>query len=94
MLNQCRSVATDCPSGKLFEALADVMPHLKNMSLDPVHLVIVYVRSHGNKATDGSRFLRAIMNRFNKIDENMHAGSWGPVYTGRQNEAQADVADR
>ena len=29
MLNQCESLATDCPSGKLFEALADVMPHLK-----------------------------------------------------------------
>ena len=36
------------------------------LTLDPFHLVINYLQSHNRKETVGSKFLRRIMNRWNK----------------------------
>ena len=64
--NQVLVVNTDDPSSKLFNALKAILPNLKVLALDPVHLVIVYLQCHFNKATPGVKLLRQIMNRFNK----------------------------
>ena len=80
----CVSIACDDPNHKLFNQLLGVFKNLKFLVLDPVHLVIVYVRCHGGKETPGSSFLRRIMARFNRVDTSTSADFWGPVYNGAQ----------
>jgi len=81
-LCQVVSVATDSPSGRLYSEVKAVCPQLTWVSLDPVHLVIVYEQSHFRKKTPGSSFLRRIMARFAKLDFSKDVGVWGEAYSG------------
>lgn len=53
--DQVTSVASDQPSGSLFAALQTAFPNLALLSLDPVHLAMVYEQCHYRKSTAGSR---------------------------------------
>ena len=66
VLEQVRHIATDDPSEALLTRLREHLPNLRFLSLDPVHLVIVYAAAHFRKRTPGQRYLRTIMNKFNK----------------------------
>ncbi len=80
--NQVLYVFCDNASPKLLADLTGVLPMLKAMALDPVHLPIVYEYSTWHKRTEGSRFLRKIMSKFNKRDKRRTAASWGVFFTG------------
>ncbi|CAK0792945.1 unnamed protein product, partial [Prorocentrum cordatum] len=79
-LDQCRSIATDDPSGELYGQLLEICKNLTWLSLDPVHLAIVYNSAHW----PGQTALRTVLNKFNKIDYQATSDAWGPAYTGGQ----------
>ena len=81
-LSQVRYIATDCPSAKLFHELKDICPNLCCLSLDPVHLAIVYEYAHWKKKTPGSKLLRRLLNKVNNIDPEAKMASWGPFFCG------------
>ena len=83
-LQQIVSVSSDMPSHTLSQMLRKVCPSLQYMSLDPVHLVIVYNQAHGRKRTPGQAMLRRIQNKFNKVDDSKALAYWGPPYTGEE----------
>ena len=58
-LLQVRYLATDNPSPKLFRELKEICPNLSCLSLDPVHLAIVYEYAQWGKKTAGSKASRA-----------------------------------
>jgi hypothetical protein len=77
-----RFIAVDDPSVVMWQGLKDMFPRLEVLSLDPVHLAIVYEYSTWKKRSPGSRFLRDIMNKFNTVDSNVDASAWGGIYIG------------
>ena len=67
VLTQIKSIAFDEPKCSIFNLLrVGPWPNLRMLTLDPFHLVINYLQSHNRKETAGSKFLRRIMNRWNK----------------------------
>ncbi|CAK0866236.1 unnamed protein product [Prorocentrum cordatum] len=62
--------------------LKEVLPNLKFLSLDPVHLPIAYEYAHGNKRSPGSRVLRLIMAKLTKVRSDLPSDQWGPPHTG------------
>ena len=83
-LQQCVSVASDDPSATLFAELKQIMPQLKFLCLDPVHLAIVYNQAHWRKHSPGQAVLRIILNKFNKVSSDLNGAAWGAPYTGHQ----------
>lgn len=77
-----RFVSSDLASGLLWRSLQGIFPNLEALCLDPVHLPIVYEYSTWKKRSPGSRFLRMIMNKFNKRDSTLDPAIWGDVQTG------------
>jgi len=78
---QVRFIATDDPSPALWREVSKVLPNLEIMTLDPVHLAIVYEYSTWNKRTEGSRLLRSLMAKFTAYDATINASTWGGAYT-------------
>ena len=64
---QVVSVSSDQCSRELYVRLKEVLLNLQFLTLDPVHLPINYDRAHFNKKTAGSKVLRVIMAKFNKV---------------------------
>ena len=64
---QVRNVFSDMPSKQFFLALKVIFMNLESLSLDPVHLAIIYEVSNFRKSTPGSRFLRKILCKLNKV---------------------------
>ena len=64
---QVRNIFSDMPSKKFFLALKVMFINLESLSLDPVHLAIIYEVSNFRKSTPGSRFLRKILCKLNKV---------------------------
>ena len=77
-LFQVRYLATDNPSPKLFRELKEICPNLSCLSLDPVHLAIVYEYAQWGKKTAGSKVLRCLLHKMNQVAPNMRSSSWGP----------------
>ena len=63
-----------------------IMPNLRVLALDPVHLAINYEYSFYGKKTDGSRDLRKLLRKFNAGRADLSAEFWGPPYTGEEKE--------
>ncbi|MCP4193639.1 MAG: hypothetical protein GY768_23755, partial [Planctomycetaceae bacterium] len=78
------TAASDQPSEALFYGLREVLLNLQILSLDPVHLPITYETAHFRKKTDGSRDLRRLMAKFNKLPNSTVGATWGAAYTGTQ----------
>eukprot|EP00438_Fugacium_kawagutii_P027022 Skav232520 [mRNA] locus=scaffold1096:926666:934699:- [translate_table: standard] len=83
-LAQVRFLATDSPSPKLFRSLKETCPNLECLSLDPVHLAIVYEYAQWGKRSPGSRILRKVLNKFNQIDGTLDESwmPWGHFFKG------------
>lgn len=63
-LAMTRFVAVECPSNSLWVALRKVLPNVDILSLDAMHLPIVYEYGFWRKRTKGSHALRRIMTKF------------------------------
>ena len=81
-LMQIKYVSTDSPSSKLYAELKKVCPNLECLSLDPVHLAIVYAYAQWGKRSAGSKVLRQVLNRVNQTDESLGSTPWGPFFHG------------
>ena len=81
-LAQVKYIATDSPSNKLFCELRVVCPNLISLSLDPVHLAIVYEYAQWGKRTSGSRILRQLVNKINQVESDLSLASFGPFFQG------------
>ncbi|CAE7715294.1 unnamed protein product [Symbiodinium sp. CCMP2592] len=79
---QVSHIACDCPSPEMLANLKTVCPNLKSLSLDAMHIVMVYEQNHNNRSTKGSRWLATVMNKFRNVIPDCSAESWGPMYTG------------
>ena len=79
---QVSHIASDCPSPEMLANLKAVCPNLKSLSLDAMHIVMVYEQNHNNRSTKGSRWLATVMNKFRNVMPDCSAQSWGPMYTG------------
>ena len=64
VLQQVRFLAHDDPSGHMYRTMADIMPNMRVLCLDCVHLPMVYEYGFWRKRTAGSCPLRRIMGRF------------------------------
>ena len=77
-------VASDAPSSELFVVLKEVLPNLRSLSLDAMHIVMIYDQNTNNKRTTGSKWLSVIMNKFRKVQPTRTAASWGAFFDGSQ----------
>ncbi len=80
-----KHLVTDNPSPKLLITLRRAFPNLESLSLDPLHLAIVYEYATWRKRTPGSRMLRCILRKFAQFDPAYTSEPWGGVYSGREN---------
>ena len=81
--DQVRHLASDAPSVEMHRVLQGALPGLRSLSLDAMHIVMVYEQNMNNKKTSGSKWLAMIMDKFRKRDPKRSASSWGPVYEGQ-----------
>ena len=79
---QVKYIFTDDPSHALWAELQLIFPALQILALDTVHLPFVYEYATWRKKTAGSRMLRTIVGKFNKISAEFNADSWGVPFTG------------
>ncbi len=87
---QVLTAASDQPSEALFHGLRGVLPNLRILSLDPVHLAITYETAHFRKKTDGSRDLRRLLAKFNKFPHAAGGMAWGVAYAGTGTVPQSE----
>ncbi|CAE7843115.1 unnamed protein product [Symbiodinium sp. KB8] len=78
---QVRHVVSDSPSAEMHRVLQGVLPGLRSISLDAMHIVMVYEQNMNNKKTSG--WLAMIIDKFRKRDPKRSADSWGPFYEGQ-----------
>ena len=83
-LTMIQYIATDSPSPKFFEGMADICPNLKGMCLDPIHLAIVYEYAQWNKRTPGSKQLRRLLHKVISVCRRFPSDTWGDLYTGAE----------
>lgn len=81
--HQTHFVWSDKPSRSLLTQLTKAFPNIRILSIDAIHLVIVYEQGFNKISTPGSRLLRLIVNKFYKVDLSLGADTWGPVYKGK-----------
>ena len=79
---QVEFVASDQPSGVLYDQLKQVFPSLRALYLDEVHLCIVWNVAFWWKTSPGERVLRRVQAKFNRVDMGTPAQRWGPLCTG------------
>ena len=60
-----------------------VLPNPCSVSLDAMHIVMVYQQNMNNKKTQGSRWLAVLMDKLRKRHPVRTAASWGPFHTGQ-----------
>ena len=80
---QVEFVASDQPSGVLYDQLKQVFPSLRTLYLDEVHLCIVWNVAFWRKTSPGERVLRRVQAKFNRVDMDTPVKHWGSLYTGR-----------
>ena len=81
-LSQVKFFSSDSPSAKLFKETREVCPNLMCVSLDPVHLAIVYEYAQWGKKSAGSRILRQLLRKFTQMGASKTLLCWGPFFTG------------
>ena len=64
--DRVRHYSCDNPSPELFTKLRTLFPKLQSLSLDTLHLAIVYENAMWKKRSSGSTVLRKIMTKFHK----------------------------
>ncbi len=67
-MQQVKHIASDSPSARMHEVLSSVCPQLESLELDTCHLVMVYEAAQWGKRSEGSAWLRKIMNKFAVLD--------------------------
>ena len=91
-------VSSDMPSSKFFQELKEICPNLRAMSLDPIHLAIVYEYAHWGKKTKGSKLLRKVLAKINAVDTAALQAHADPCYTGSTSRpltpAEEEVRER
>ena len=80
---QVEFVASDQPSGVLYDQLKQVFPSLRALYLDEVHLCIVWNVAFWRKTSPGERVLRRVQAKFNRVDMGTPVEHGGSLYTGR-----------
>ncbi|OLQ14631.1 E3 ubiquitin-protein ligase HERC2 [Symbiodinium microadriaticum] len=75
-------VGTDQPSEKLFNQMKEICPSMRSLTLDPIHLAIVYEYGFWNKRSPGSKQLRRILRKCITIDAGLGQHQWGAFYDG------------
>ena len=93
-MQQVRAVSLDECNAKLFQALLQILPNLEYMMLDTVHPAIVYEHCFYKKKTPGSKLLRVIMHKFNKLRANGSAPGWGRVFDGTDPPVLSTIESR
>ena len=89
---QVLHVASDAPSAEMFQTLKEVLPNLQSLSLDAMHIVVVYDQSMNSRPTAGSKWLAVIMNKFRNWHSSRMQASWGELYNrGTFGSAPQDV---
>ena len=81
-LEQVKCVATDNPSSKLMNVLAQRLPNLSCVVLDATHASMHYEEATGGRRTGGSSMLRRFMAKFCGKDSSWPANLWGNFYDG------------
>lgn len=82
-LQQVKYVATGNASPRLWAALRTVFTELRVLTLDAVHLAMVYEYATYRRRTAGSAFLRAVLARFSaRPASQVMPLSLGPVFAG------------
>jgi hypothetical protein len=79
---QVKHVCVDNPSRKLRLQLGSVFPNMQSLSLDSLHLPIVFEYATWRKRTPASSFLRRVMCKFQRRDFELSANAWGNIYHG------------
>ena len=80
-LTQIKFISSDSPSERLLQVLQACCPSLESLSLDPVHLAIVYEYAQWRKKTSGSKALRRLLHKVCQIDNSKDSNAWGPIFT-------------
>ena len=81
-LSQVKFLSSDSPSSKLFLAVKACCPNLVCISLDPVHLAIVYEHAQWGKRSPGSKALRRLLRKFTQVDPARNIASWDAFFRG------------
>ena len=81
--SQVEFVASDQPSGLLYDHLKLVFPNLRAVYLDEVHLCIVWNTAFWRKSSPGQKVLRRVQAKFNRVDLDTPLEHWGSFYTGQ-----------
>lgn len=82
MLSKVLYIAHDDPGALLYRSLLEIMPNLRMLCLDTVHLPMVYEYGFWRSRTAGSSLLRRIMTKFTLRSLDLPAGGCGPPYHG------------
>lgn len=82
MLAKVRFVAHDDPSALLYRSFRDIMPNLRMLCLDTVHLPMVYEYGFWRSRTAGSSLLRRIMGKFTPRSLDIAVHACGPAFHG------------
>ncbi len=84
-----KHLATDNPSPRLLAYMQRAFPNLKSLSLDPLHLAIVYEYATWRKRTPDSRMLRLILRKFVQFDSGYTGEPWREKATVHGGKARA-----
>lgn len=90
---QVQFVASDQPAGVLMDRLKDVLPNLRAVYLDEVHLCIVWQVAFWRKSSPGQRALRRVQAKFNKVDYATPLAQWGPLFEGKEPVPYSDAEE-
>lgn len=82
MLRKVLYFAHDSPGALLYRSLREIMPNLRMLCLDTVHLPMVYEYGFWRSRTAGSSLLRRIMSKFTVRSVGLPAGGCGAPYHG------------
>ena len=92
--NQVEYVASDQPSLAMLTRLSEVLPSLKALYLDEVHLCIVWSVAFWRKSSPGQQALRRVQAKFNKVDTATPVEQWGHLYKGRDPVPYSDAEEQ
>ena len=84
-------IATDSPSVKFFKQAQEICPHLQAMTLDPIHLAIVYEYGFWNKKSAGSK---TILAKTSAVDESVQSNCWLEFYDGDMSRPLTAIEER
>ena len=90
---QVQFLASDQPAGVLMDRLSEVLPSLRAVYLDEVHLCIVWHVAFWRKSSPGQRALRRVQAKFNRVDPSTPLEQWGPLFDGKEPVAYSEAEE-